>query len=214
MKKVFFFAFMALSLSVMAQQHVKPLTVTIPEVKLDSLRTLYSAEPAMYRASLDVLAKDLFKSGEALRAAKAELREETAHAKEIDNTLKEATKTIASLKSLYQKEDIELKSMQKTIEQQQRTVATKSNLSKENKDNFNQALDKHQKDIGYAIREVAERQRSLADFETTVQNAQTSHQNFWAEINQKTTDIANMEAQLKERIGIVKAEQKTAKSMQ
>ncbi|MBO7457892.1 MAG: hypothetical protein J6T80_01385 [Paludibacteraceae bacterium] len=213
MRKVFFFAFMALSLTAMAQ-HVKPLTIQIADPRLDSLRTVYSAEPTMYRAALDVVAKDLMTNAGELKAAKAELREEQNHAKEIDNTLKEAAKTVSNLKVLYSKEEAELKSLQRTIEQQQRSVAGKSSLTKDARDNYVQTLDKHQKDLGYALRELAERQRSMADFETTIQNATTSHQAYWLEVNQKAADLAALEQLHKDRVAIVKAEQKTAKNMQ
>ena len=117
MKKVVLLAVMALSLSAMAQQHVKPLAISLAEVKLDSLRVLYSSEPMMYRASLDVVASDLKKNADEIKAAKAELKEEQSHAQEIDNTLKDASKTVNSLKGLYNKEEAELKTMQKNIEQ-------------------------------------------------------------------------------------------------
>ena len=54
----------------------------------------------------------------------------------------------------------------------------------------------------------------MSDFETTIQNATTSNQDYWAEVNQKAADLANLEAQLKERQAQIKSEQKSAKSMQ
>ena len=91
---------------------------------------------------------------------------------------------------------------------------SKNNLAKESRDNYKQALERHQKDLGYALREVAERQRAMSDFETTIQNATTSNQDYWAEVNQKAADLANLETQLKERQAQIKSEQKSAKSMQ
>ena len=55
MKKIFFMAFVALSVSAMAQQ-VTPVNITLAEFNVDSLRTLYMTEPIMYRASLDAVA--------------------------------------------------------------------------------------------------------------------------------------------------------------
>ena len=109
MKKIFFIAFMALGMSAMAQ-HVTPLSIELAEVKIDSLRTLYVTEPTMYRASLEVVAQSLAKNAEDIKAAKSELKVEQAHAKEMGNSLKEATKMAASLKKLYAKEEGELKS--------------------------------------------------------------------------------------------------------
>ena len=75
MKKIVLMAFMALSLTAMAQK-VTPLTLEIAEVKLDSLRTLYLSEPIMYRASLNALAQALSKNADELKAVKAELKTE------------------------------------------------------------------------------------------------------------------------------------------
>ena len=103
MKKIFLIAFLALGMSAMAQ-HVTPLSIELYDVKLDSLRTLYVSEPTMYRASLEVVAQNLAKNAEEVKAAKAELKVEQAHAKEMGNALKEAAKMTASLKKLYSKE--------------------------------------------------------------------------------------------------------------
>ena len=61
MKKLLVLAFMALSLTAMAQ-HVTPLAIQLAEVDLTALREQYQSEPAMYRAALEVLAKDLDKN--------------------------------------------------------------------------------------------------------------------------------------------------------
>ena len=75
MKKIFFMAFVALSVSAMAQQ-VTPVNITLAEFKVDSLRTLYGSEPIMYRASLDAVAQALEKNATELKTAKAELKSE------------------------------------------------------------------------------------------------------------------------------------------
>ena len=73
MKKIFVMAFLALGLSAMAQ-HVTPLNIEIVELKADSLRALYAAEPTMYRASLDIVAKDLARNGDQIKAARRSSR--------------------------------------------------------------------------------------------------------------------------------------------
>ena len=186
MKKILFLAFMALGMSAMAQ-HVTPLSIQLAEVKLDSLRTLYINEPTMYRAALEVVAQSLAKNAEEIKAAKAELKVEQTHGKEMANSLKEATKMAASLKKLYTKEESELKSMQKVVEKQE---------------------------LGYSLREVADRQRAIADLETSIQNGQTRLQTYIQETQQKALDLAQLEAELKARTATLKAEQKTAKSLQ
>ena len=86
MRKIFVLAFLALGLSVMAQ-HVTPLNIELAEVKIDSLRALYFSEPTMYRAALDVVARNLDQNEDQLKAARAELKDEQTHAKEMDGAL-------------------------------------------------------------------------------------------------------------------------------
>lgn len=213
MRKIFLMAFVALGMSAMAQ-HVTPLNIQLAELKLDSLRTLYISEPTMYRASLEVVAQNMAKSAEEIKAAKAELKVEQSHAKEMGNSLKGATKMANSLKKLYAKEEGELKSMQKVVEKQQKTLGKQKELSQDNKDSYNKFLEKQQKELGYSLRDVADRQRAIADLESTIQNSQTGLQTYNQELQQKATELATIEATYKERLATLKAEQKTAKSMQ
>lgn len=213
MKKIFLFAFAALSLSVMAQ-HVTPVSITVTEVKLDSLRAKYMSEPIMYRASLDALLVELNRDTEALKAAKTELKVEKAHADQIDKTLKQTAKMVGSLKKIYSNEEKELRSLQKTIEKQQKTLNKQNELNQETRDSYLRILERQQKELGYLLREVAERQRALAELDTSIQNKQTDRQNYVQETQQKTVELAGIEAQIKERIALVKAEQKSAKAMQ
>ncbi len=213
MKKILFLAFMALGMSATAQ-HVTPLSIQLADVKLDSLRTLYINEPTMYRAALEVVAQSLAKNAEEIKAAKAELKVEQNHGKEMGNSLKEATKMTASLKKLYTKEESELKSMQKVVEKQQKTLNKQKELNQSTRDNYLLFLEKQQKELGYSLREVADRQRAIADLETSVQNGQTRLQTYIQETQQKALDLAQLEAELKARTATLKAEQKTAKSLQ
>lgn len=205
-------AFMALSLSAFAQ-HVTPLSIEIADPKIDSLRALYIAEPTMYRAALEVAVQALAKNAEEVKAAKAELKTEQAHGKEMGNSLKEALKMAASLKKLYTKEESELKSMQKVVEKQQKTLNKQKELNQASRDSYLQVLEQQQKELGYSLREVAERQRAVADMETAIQNSQTDLQSYIQETQQKSFDITELENLLNQRLALVKAEQKTAKTM-
>ena len=213
MKKIFLMAFMALGMSAMAQ-HVTPISFQIADVKLDSLRTLYINEPTMYRASLEVVAQNLAKNAEDLKAVKAELKVEQAHSKEMANSLKEATKMANSLKKIYSKEEGELKSMQKVVEKQQKTLNKQKELNQATRDSYLLFLEKQQKELGYSLREVADRQRAVSDLESAIQNGQTTLQSYIQETQQKAMDVAQLDALYKERLAILKAEQKTAKSLQ
>ena len=212
MKKIVLFAFAAMSMVAMAQR-VTPLNVQISNVKLDSLRTLYVNEPTMWRASLDVVSQQLVKNGEELKAAKAEFKAEQKHAAEKEKSLKDATKMTASLRKLYTKEESELKSMQKTIEAQQKTLNKQTELNQETRESYLTFLDKQQKELGYALREVAERLRSVSELETSIQNNRTELQSYVLQVQQKNIDITNLEKELKDRTAALKAEQKTAKTL-
>lgn len=212
MKKVFVLALMAVSMTVMAQT-VTPLSINLADLKIDSLRALYISEPTMYRASLDVVEQQLNKNAADIKAAKAQLKVEQDHGKQLANSLKEASKMTASLKKLYAQEEKELKSMQKVIENQQKTVNKQAELNQETRDGYLRFLEKEQKELGYSLREVAERQRSIMDLETAIQNGQTGLQKYLNETNQKAADIAQIEAQYKELVKNLAAEQKAAKAM-
>ena len=195
-------------------QHVTPVSIKVTDVKLDSLRAKYVSEPIMYRAALNTLLADLNKDGDALKAAKAELKVEKAHADEIDKTLKQASKLAASLKKLYTKEENELRSMQKAVEKQQKTLNKQKELNQETRDSYLRILERQQKELGYSLREVAERQRAVAELETSIQNKQTNRQTYVQETQQKTVELSTIELQIKERIALVKAELKSANAMQ
>lgn len=212
MRKIILLAFMALGMSAFAQK-VTPLNIQLAEVKLDSLRNLYIAEPTMYRASLEVLAQELVKNGEDVKAARAELKDEIAHAKEMGNSIDDASKMATSLKKIYAKEESTLKSMQKTVEKQQRKLNSNKRLNKEARDSYSNMLEKQQKELGYALRELAERQRAIAELETSIQNWQTTLQSYVQETQQKALELTKIESTLKERTDAVKAEQKFAKTL-
>lgn len=213
MKKLFVLAFMALSLTAMAQ-HVTPLNIKLADTDLTALRAQYQSEPIMYRAALESLAKELDKNAAELKTARNQLKVEQAHAKEMDNSLKEANKMAASLKSLYTKEEGEIKGMLQTVQKQQQTLSKQVELNQETRENYVAFLEQQQKELNYSLREVADRQRAISDLEASISASQTNQQYYVQEVNQKEADLNALDAQLKERVALVKAEQKAAKSMQ
>ena len=213
MKKLFLIAFAAIGMTAMAQ-HVTPLNIQIVDLKLDSLRALYIQEPTMYRASLDVVGEQLAQNAEQIKQAKAELKAEQTLAKEMDKSIKNANKMAVGLKKLYAKEEGELKSMQKNVEQQQKTINKLKELNRDAKDVFLGLMEQEQKELGYSLREAADRQRAIADLQTSLQNAQTNLQSYVQEVEQKATGLAQIEAEYKARLAALKNEQKAAKSMQ
>ena len=163
MKKGFVLAFLVMSLAVSAQT-VNPLTIELGNFNLDSLRTLYSAEPTMYRASLEVLEQNVQKQLDAVALVKKEIKAEQNHAKEVANSLKVASKMTAAMKKLYSKEEAELKAMQKTVDKQQKSFAKQKDLNQDTRDSYNLFLENEQKELSYSLRELADRQRKDAGF--------------------------------------------------
>lgn len=212
MKKFFLMAVLALSMSAFAQR-VTPLNITLAEVKLDSLRTLYLAEPIMYRASLDALAQALEKNDKEVKAAKTELKVEKQHAKEMGTSLKKAETMVASLKKLYGKEENELRNMSKTVEKQMKTLGKQNELNDETRNQYRSFLEKQQQELNYSLRDVAERARAISDLETSIQNAKSNLSQFEQQANLKESELKFLETQLKERQKLVKEEQKAAKSL-
>lgn len=205
-------AVLALSMSAFAQR-VTPLNITLAEVKLDSLRTLYLAEPIMYRASLDAVAQALEKNDKEIKAAKTELKVEKQHAKEMGTSLKKAESMVASLKKLYGKEEDELRNMSKTVEKQMKTLGKQNELNDETRNLYRSFLERQQQELNYSLRDVAERARAISDLETSIQNAKSNLSQFEQQANLKESELKFMETQLKERQKLVKEEQKTAKSL-
>ncbi len=205
-------AVLALSMSAFAQR-VTPLNITLAEVKLDSLRTLYLAEPIMYRASLDAIAQALEKNDKEIKAAKTELKVEKQHAKEMGTSLKKAETMVASLKKLYGKEENELRNMSKTVEKQMKTLGKQNELNDETRNLYRSFLEKQQQELNYSLRDVAERARAISDLETSIQNAKSNLSQFEQQANLKESELKFLETQLKERQKLVKEEQKAAKSL-
>lgn len=213
MKKVFLLGFLALSMVAMAQQ-VTPVTVEIAELKIDSLRAAYLSQPPMYRTALEMQAAQLEQSRKALDEAKATLKAEQKHAKEMEAAIKDAAKMAANLKKLYAKEQTELKAMQKNVEKQQKTLSKQKDLNDASRKAYRNLLDREQRELGEAIDEVSARINSMSELETTLQNEQSNLQAFNTQVAQKALEIERLEAVYKERLAILKAEQKAAKSLQ
>ena len=213
MKKILLMAFAVMSLTAVAQ-HVTPLSIEIADPKIDSLRTLYLSEPVMYRASLDVASQALAKNADELKAAKNQLKVEQAHAKQVAASLKNATKMAVELRKLYSKEESELKTMQKAVTRQQEGISRQTELNQETRNTYLSFLAKQQSELSYALREVADRQRAIADLESSIQKGQTILQTFNHETEVKAKDLAALEALHKQRVASVKSEQQAAKKMQ
>ena len=212
MKKFFTIALLALGMTAVAQ-NVTPLNIQIPELKFDSLRSLYISEPAMYRASLEVIAGQYAEVDKQIKSAKTELKAEQEHAKALATMIKESTSLANDLIKLYSKEADEIKDMQKVVDKQQKALNKKSALNQESRETFAKVLDRERSQLNRSQEEIADRQRDVNDQLKQIQNMDTQLQAYMAEVERKAGDIAALEAVYKERLGLLKAEQKTAKSL-
>lgn len=212
MKKFFTLALLAIGMTTMAQ-NVTPLNIQIPDLKFDSLRSLYVAEPAMYRASLEVLSSQYAEVEKQLKSAKNELKAEQEHAKAMGTMIKESTSLANDLIKLYTKETEEIKDMQKTIDKQLKALNKQSALNQESRETFGKVLDRERNQFSRSLSEVAERQHDMADQLNQLRNMDVQLQSYIAQVERKANDLAGLEAVYKERLAALKAEQKTAKSL-
>jgi hypothetical protein len=64
------------------------------------------------------------------------------------------------------------------------------------------------------LRDIADRQKAVADLEGAIQTRQNGLQTYIRETELKANDLAQIEAKHKSQVDAVKAEQKAAKNMQ
>ena len=120
-----------------------------------------------------------------------------------------------ALEKMNQQNGYMIRSQREELDEKRMSKADRQNeLNEETRAAYTAFLDQQQKELGYALRELAERQRAVSDLETSIANYQTKLQTYNQEVAQKAAALANIEAELKARVASVKAEQKAAKSMQ
>lgn len=195
-------------------QHVTPVGVQVQDLKLDSLRDLYSSQPAMYKSALMTIERDLEQKMEVLKKSRSELKVEQAHSKEMSTMLQESFKLAGNLRKTYDMEEKDLISMQKTIEKQLIEMGKKVEVNQQTRDSYTELLTVQQKELNYALREVADRKRGITDMEESLRSGQNSVQNYSQEVLQKAAEITRLEADCKAKLATLKKELKAAKSMQ
>ena len=212
MKKIFIIAFVSLSMATMAQ-HVKPLAIQIAEINLDSLRAAYLAQPTMYRASLEVVAEQLEQNAEQIKSATQELKQEQVHGKEIARATKEANKNLTALQNLYEKEESEKDALLVMIEQQKKKLTRQDKINSQTTDYYVQMLNEQQQIVEQSMSELKIRKQQVEQLLEEWQALQLKYQTYNQEIEKKAFELAQTEVLLKERMKILKEEQKAAKSL-
>ena len=103
--------------------------------------------------------------------------------------------------------------MRNAVEDQQKTLKNQVELNEATRNSYFAFLEKEQHELGEAISEVADRLRSIEDLENAIRAGQTSLQSYGSQLAQKCAELDRIDAQLKQRVASVQAEQKTAKTM-
>ena len=212
MKKLFIIAFVSLSMATMAQ-HVNPLSIQIAEINLDSLRAAYLAQPTMYRASLEVVAEQLEQNAQQIKSATQELKQEQAHGKEIARATKEANKNLTALQKLCEKEESEKDALLVMIEQQKKKLTRQDKVNSQTTDYYVQMLNEQQQIVEQSMSDLKIRKQQVEQLLEEWQALQLKYQTYNQEIEKKAFELAQTEVLLKERMKILKEEQKAAKSL-
>lgn len=212
MKKLFILAFVSLSMTAMAQ-HVNPLSITIAEINLDSLRNAYLAQPTMYRASLEVVAEQLEQNAQQIKSATQELKQEQAHGKEIARATKEANKNLTAILKQYDKEETEKDALLVMIEQQKKKLGRQDKLNPQTSEYYEQMINDQQQILEQSLKDLEIRKQQVEQLLEAWQTLQLKYQIYNQEIEKKAFDLAQTEVLLKERMKILKEEQKAAKSL-
>lgn len=212
MKKLFIIAFVSLSMATMAQ-HVNPLAISVAEINLDSLRAAYLAQPTMYRASLEVVAEQLEQNAQQIKSATQELKQEQAHGKEIARATKEANKNLTALQNLCEKEESEKDALLVMIEQQKKKLTRQDKINSQTTDYYVQMLNEQQQIVEQSMSDLKIRKQQVEQLLEEWQALQLKYQTYNQEIEKKAFELAQTEVLLKERMKILKEEQKAAKSL-
>ena len=212
MKKIFIIAFVSLSMATMAQ-HVSPLSFQIAEINLDSLRNAYLSQPTMYRASLEVVAEQLEQNAQQIKSATQELKQEQVHGKEIARATKEANKNLTALQNLYEKEESEKDALLVMIEQQKKKLTRQDKINSQTTDYYVKMLNEQQQIVEQSMSDLKIRKQQVEQLLEEWQALLLKYQTYNQEIEKKAFELAQTEVLLKERMKILKEEQKAAKSL-
>jgi molecular chaperone DnaK (HSP70) len=194
-------------------QHVNPLSITIAEINLDSLRNAYLAQPTMYRASLEVVAEQLEQNAQQIKSATQELKQEQAHGKEIARATKEANKNLTAILKQYDKEETEKNALLVMIEQQKKKLGRQDKLNSQTADYYVKMINEQQQILEQSVKDLKIRKQQVEQLLEAWQTLQLKYQTYNQEIEKKAFDLAQTEVLLKERMKILKEEQKAAKSL-
>lgn len=210
MKKTIIFALFIMLMLPLSAQHVTPLTVKLTDFNLDSLRAVYSGQSYLLELQrLDRLMKDDTK---ALKDAASQLKAERNLYKQMMSYIEKGEVSYKNLQALSQKELDEFAKLKENAEKQLRTLNSSDEINQETRSKMVEQLQLQRRGLEAAINATTNRQSQLANQPVQLQQMRTDLMVFNNEMTNKETDIKQMEATLKSRREIIKAETKNAKA--
>lgn len=210
MKKSIIFAFFVMLTMSMSAQHVAPLNIHLTEFNLDTLRSIYQGQSYLLELQrLDKLLKDDTK---VLKEAQEQLKTEKEYYKNMSGYVTKAEASFKNLQTLSQKELDEFKKLKDNSEKQLRTVNAATQLSTEIRNKAVDHLQEQRRALDAAINATTSRQTQLANQPVQLQQIRTDLMVLNNELTNKETDIKQLEATLKQRRDIIKAETKNVKA--
>ncbi len=210
-KSILALAVLAMSMGLSAQ-HVSPLNIELAQFSLDSMRTQYANNLAMYKSELQRIQDVQDANKKSLSDAAKELKDEKIHAKDVAAYLKQKESTYTALQKLYNSEQDKLCDMRETIEKQTTRIQKTTRLTSETRDNNRKELETEKSNIERSIKEVEGRLKSIAKIIEKLPDEQEALAAFNLEIQNKETDLKQLQATQKTNVSTIKAELKTVKA--
>ena len=191
-------------------QHVAPLGVSITEFNLDTLRATYQGSAYLLELQrLDKLLKDDTKM---LKDATSQLKAEKTFHKQMTAYVDKAEASFKSLQSLSQKEMDEMTKLRDNLDKQLQAINSSNELTPETRTKTVDLLKNQRRTMEGMITATSNRMTQLGYFPQEIQKMRTDLMVLSGEITNKEADIKQMEATLKSRRDIIKAETKLVKS--
>ncbi|MGM9837239.1 MAG: hypothetical protein ACI30A_01970 [Paludibacteraceae bacterium] len=212
MKKIcLIIAFGAVSL-LMSAQHVSPLTITLAEFSLSSMREQYASDKPMYKSELQRIQLTQDANEKAISAAKKELKEEKAHAKNIASYIEQLRSTYESLQKQYANEESTLSALNESIDKQIRKTQQLGQLDKESRESYTTLLQAQKEDVVRDLENLAYRQKALLKIQEQINKEQASLSNFEIELQNKEIDLNHLDQMHKSNTKVIKEELKAVKA--
>ncbi len=210
MKKTFILAIVAMLTMSMSAQHVTPLNLHITEFNLDELRAQYSGQSYLLELQrLDKLLKDDTKM---LKDAQSQFKTEKEYLKSMTSYIDKSEASFKKLQEMSKKEIDELTKLKENADKQLTQLNKITDLNLETRDKAVEQLQLQRRGLDAAINATANRQTQLANHPQQIQLIRTDLMVFNNELTNKETDIKQLEATLKSRREIIKAETKNVKA--